>query len=201
MIGSSQIDPHDERQLLGITFNNRMSLAPRSAVCWGSENTCLLKLFNKINVRDVRGLLYTYQAFGGHRVTSPGAVRVQFEAGVLQRRSLLSMPNLFDQQTEDLCEGIGGTCTKISHLLTFTWPSSPTDHAHCPHQGRRHGRRRRRRKVVRRGRALSGQEAPGRHQQQGRHEGRWREGWHQPRRRQEVLQLTGGWPPPTPVSV
>ncbi len=31
-----------------------------SAVCWGGENTCLLELFNKINVSDVRGLLYTY---------------------------------------------------------------------------------------------------------------------------------------------
>ncbi len=93
-----------------------------SAVCWGSENTCSLELFNKINVRDDQGLHYTRQTFGGHRVTSPSAVRVHLEVGVLLEgpwRSPLSAPNLFDQQTEHLCEGEGGTRAKISQLLTL----------------------------------------------------------------------------------
>ena len=95
----------------------------RSAVCWGSENTCSLELFNKNNVRDVRGLYYTYQSFGGHRVTSPGGVRVQPEAGVLHRRPqavVAERAKSIDQQTEDLCEGKEELALKISHLLTST---------------------------------------------------------------------------------
>ncbi len=42
---------------------------------------------------------------------------------------------------------------------------------------------------------------PERRQQRGRHEGRRHGGRHQSRRRQEVLQLPGGWPPPAPVPI
>ncbi len=47
----------------------------------------------------------------------------------------------------------------------------------------------------------SREEAPGRHQQQGRHIGRQHGGRHQPWQQQKVLQLPRDWPPPAPVSV
>ncbi len=55
-------------------------------------------------------------------MTSPGTVRVHLEVGVLLEgswRSPLSAPNLFDHQTEDLCEWEGGTYAKICQLLTL----------------------------------------------------------------------------------
>ena len=82
-----------------------------------------MELFSKINVRDVKGLHYTHQSFEGHRVTSPGGVRVQSEAGVLHWRPqafVAERAKSLDQQTEDLCKGKEEFALKISHLLTFT---------------------------------------------------------------------------------